>query len=361
MSIHLSKRMAQKIVDTVKDVCGHDINFINTDGIIFASTNEKRIGEFHEIGKKVIDTKEIIEVETDNSFYGTQKGVNIPFIYKREIIAAIGISGIPNEVRKYAVLAQKITSLLLKEQELDTLNYGNRNHEDSVVRALTENKTVNQEFLQEFLEKRNLDIKENYRTFIIRPDSRYNYSNMAMLEGEIYKFFNHIPSVMISANYLSDYRLLISEKDFCIWKKQIFQWAENYKKILAVGVGSSESIHRQNISCSRCEIALKSLRSWQNIACYDDLVLEIITSSIPSEVMQAYREKTINKLGHEDIELLRLYFSYEMSLQKTAEVLYVHKNTVQYQLKRIESLTGYDPRKFTDAVILYMALLSLNG
>ena len=50
-----------------------------------------------------------------------------------------------------------------------------------------------------------------------------------------------------------------------------------------------------------------------------------------------------------------------MSLQKNAEVLYVHKNNVQYQLKRIESLTGYDPRKFTDAVILYMALLSLNG
>ena len=78
MSIYLSRKTAQKIVDTVKDVCGHDINFINTDGIIFASTNEIRIGEFHEIGKKVIDTKEIIEVESDDSFYGTQKGVNIP-------------------------------------------------------------------------------------------------------------------------------------------------------------------------------------------------------------------------------------------------------------------------------------------
>ena len=44
MSIYLSRKIAQKIVDTVKDVCGHNINFINTDGIIFASTNETRIG-----------------------------------------------------------------------------------------------------------------------------------------------------------------------------------------------------------------------------------------------------------------------------------------------------------------------------
>lgn len=360
MAIHLSKRMAQKIVDTVKDVCGRDINFINTDGIIFASTNAKRIGEFHEIGKKVVDAREIIEVETDDSFYGTQKGVNIPFIYKHEIVAAIGISGVPNEVRQYALLAQKITMLLLKEQELDTLNYGNRNQEDSVVRSLIENKSVNQEFLQEFLAKRNLSIKENYRTIIVRPDARYNYSNMAMLESEIYKFFKHISSVMSSVNYLSAYHLMISEKDYGIWKSRIFQWAQKYKKILAVGIGSSESIYRQNVSCFRGEIALKSFTVEQNIACYDDLVLEIITGSIPADVLQAYREKTIHNLKHEDIELLKIYFAYEMSLQKTAEALFVHKNTVQYQLKRIETVTGYDPRKFKDAVILYMALINLD-
>ena len=48
MSVYLSKRTAQKIVDTVKDVCGYDINFINPKGIIFASTDFSRIGDFHE-------------------------------------------------------------------------------------------------------------------------------------------------------------------------------------------------------------------------------------------------------------------------------------------------------------------------
>ena len=84
MSIYLSRKTAQKIVDTVKDVCGHDINFINTDGIIFASTNEIRIGEFHEIGKKVIDTKEIIDLETNELDVELLSSEEIENMYKED-------------------------------------------------------------------------------------------------------------------------------------------------------------------------------------------------------------------------------------------------------------------------------------
>ena len=52
MITQIGKQLATQIVDTVHDVCGHDINFINKNGIIYASTNTSRIGSFHEIGKK---------------------------------------------------------------------------------------------------------------------------------------------------------------------------------------------------------------------------------------------------------------------------------------------------------------------
>ena len=56
MITQIGKQLATQIVDTVHDVCGHDINFINKNGIIYASTNTSRIGSFHEIGKKAADT-----------------------------------------------------------------------------------------------------------------------------------------------------------------------------------------------------------------------------------------------------------------------------------------------------------------
>lgn len=48
----ISKKTAQQIVDSVKDVCGHDVNFIQPDGSILASTNPERVGTYHEIGHR---------------------------------------------------------------------------------------------------------------------------------------------------------------------------------------------------------------------------------------------------------------------------------------------------------------------
>lgn len=50
MITHISHTLAQQIVNTIKDVCSYDINFINPSGTIIASTNSARIGTFHEIG-----------------------------------------------------------------------------------------------------------------------------------------------------------------------------------------------------------------------------------------------------------------------------------------------------------------------
>ena len=54
--------------------------------------------------------------------------------------------------------------------------------------------------------------------------------------------------------------------------------------------------------------------------------------------------------------MLGVYFACECSLKEAAEKLFVHKNTLQYHLDRVRSATGFDPRKFSDAVILYLAL-----
>ena len=68
MQIKIDHSLAMQIVNTVKDVCGQDINFIDQSGIIFASTNSKRIGTFHEVGQKAAANGNTIEVSSDNSF-----------------------------------------------------------------------------------------------------------------------------------------------------------------------------------------------------------------------------------------------------------------------------------------------------
>ena len=61
MNPYISKSLACQIVNTVSDLCGQNVNFIDCSGIIFASTNEERIGDFHEIGMIDKDEKGVDE------------------------------------------------------------------------------------------------------------------------------------------------------------------------------------------------------------------------------------------------------------------------------------------------------------
>ncbi len=356
MAITLSKQMAERIVDTVKDVCGHDINFINTKGIIFASTDPSRIGNFHEIGKKVVESKETIEVSSDNSFYGTHRGVNIPFFYHRELIAVIGISGEPDEVRQFAVLAQKITNLLLREQEMDSVKYGRKNRMNYMIRSIIEGTATDYDQVIGFLEEVGQKKEEEYRVILVQLNARYNPSNLTMIEDQIYQAFDTIHAPLYTFQYPNEYVLLLPTEQYRKWFHVFEKLAEKHQQILSVGVGNAHTLWNQRNSYQEAKTAIASLTGEQSFACFENLDLEILLGCVTDTIKNEYMKKILGKLGKEDRKLLSIYFDKEMSLKDTADTLFLHKNTLQYQLNRIERETGFNPRMFQDAVKLYLAL-----
>ena len=58
----------------------------------------------------------------------------------------------------------------------------------------------------------------------------------------------------------------------------------------------------------------------------------------------------------EYIALLNIFFKAEGSIQKMADMMYVHKNTIQYRLARLKEITGYDVRKPSESTALYIAM-----
>jgi sugar diacid utilization regulator len=55
-------------------------------------------------------------------------------------------------------------------------------------------------------------------------------------------------------------------------------------------------------------------------------------------------------------ETLEAYAACDLNVARSAEYLDVHPNTVHYRLRRVQELTGRDPRKFADLVELTTAL-----
>ena len=92
-------------------------------------------------------------------------------------------------------------------------------------------------------------------------------------------------------------------------------------------------------------------------------VAELIRE-IPAGTRRRFVERIIGRLLENDTEncftTLDTYFKCDCDLQRTSANLFIHRNTLVYRLRKIRELTGLEPRLFSDAMQLQMALM-LNG
>ncbi len=369
MITHISHTLAQQIVNTIKDVCSYDINFINPSGTIIASTNSARIGTFHEIGRKAAVTGNTIEVAESDSFTGTRQGINMPLYHEDRLLAVIGITGSPEKVRKYAFLAQRITSLLIREQELSQYSRQQADKKQFVISSLLHGDTQNPEYLLKCLKEFQIDPDTPKRLILIHtyPETHNTGSGMGSVlsEHQIQNFFKTAGFTLYAFRYPGDYLAVTDSSGFSALSGRLCNFAKKHTDALSVSVGRSVSLYQLGISLTSAETALRSLSFHQsltdhacteNYAVFDDLTLEIVLSSVSPEDREEFSQKTICQLSPDEKELLRTYFSLEMSLADTAEKLFLHKNTLQYKLNHIYKRCGLNPRKFRDAVLLYLAL-----
>ena len=372
MITHISHTLAQQIVNTIKDVCSYDINFINSSGTIIASTNSARIGAFHEIGRKAAVTGTTIEVAESDNFTGTRQGINMPLYHEDRLLAVIGITGSPEKVRKYAFLAQRITSLLIREQELGQYSRHQADKKQFVISSLLHGDTQNPEYLLKCLKEFQIDPDTPKRLILIHTypaASGQNYtdsvSGSVLSEHQIQNFFKTAGITLYTFRYPGDYLAVADNSGFSALSGTLHNFAKKHADTLAIAVGRSVSLYQLRLSLTTAETALRSLSFHQpltdnicaeNYAVFDDLTLEIVLSSVSPEDREEFSGKTIGQLSPDEKELLRTYFSLEMSLADTAEKLFLHKNTLQYKLNHIYKKCGLNPRKFRDAVLLYLAL-----
>ena len=95
------------------------------------------------------------------------------------------------------------------------------------------------------------------------------------------------------------------------------------------------------------------------VAQTSDILLQLL-DQLPKTAKIHYQSQLFKHHTPEEKEeamtLLQTYFEHNRSIEKTAQTLFVHKNTVQYKLNKIIEKTGYNPRQIKDAVLLYLGI-----
>jgi carbohydrate diacid regulator len=393
----LSAEMAQAIVEETQTIIQHNVNFMDASGTIIASMDPDRIGDFHEGAWEVLQTGRKVIITEGDERIGAKPGINLPVCFNREVIGVIGITGSLSEVVKLCEMIQRMTEILVKEAYLKKQTDLEQRAQESFIEAwLTgaipcENKKlfasrgwimgINvhiprvvamidligfDDFVYEELKSHQADVTgelkvQQTRRQILQAIKRLvpdRSQDLAILTGSsTYTLLLTIDESMQEESLRQQLKVKLEKMKAAI--QQSHGWA------VAIGVGRyhGESVEKSLQEAKRA-LTFAASGHLQSIVFYDQLGIESMMDEISSETRRDFVTRTLFIPADEDrkelLETLRTFFACNQSLNQAADALYIHKNTLQYRLKKIRDLTGLDPRHFTDAVQLYMALILMD-
>ena len=391
MAFQLNRDLVGQIIDSLKTICDHDINFIDENGNIYASTDPIRVGDYHEGGFRAAQTGEIVRITEDQPDSDMRKGINMPVRHHGKTLAVIGITGEPEEVERYAALIRRIALLLIREHDIDIRDRAAGRQTDYLVRALIFKERLDAEYRDYVLGLHGItSVAGRWRTVVFDTGrqnntgrqtaanrqndagrqtaaGRQNTSAKNPFRPDHYEaedtiaetlqtladqmencLFTHLPPYL--------YVMITKEETIRRHAAEFDNLAAAFSERITIGIGSAETFSRQSRSYENARLAAGSSREYGRPVWIEDLDIEVLLHMVPKAAADYFVLKTLGELKEEDLDLLRTYYACNMSLQETADRLFLHKNTLQYRLNRIRKITGKDPRIFKDAAVLYTSL-----
>lgn len=88
---------------------------------------------------------------------------------------------------------------------------------------------------------------------------------------------------------------------------------------------------------------------------FDDALLQV--QSTPKELLEKIKNLIDSDTGEDLLTTIMVFIEQGGNCQATAEALHIHRNTLNYRLHSIQTLTQLDPHHIKECFKLYVALL----
>lgn len=346
--MEITKELAAQIVDAIYEVVKKDINLIDASGVIIGSTDQSRIGDFHEAGAYVVAHNEAVSVDDRHPFRGAKNGINYPIAIDGKVLAAIGITGNPEMLKAYGFLIIKITEVFLKEKQLNEEKLDKNRALHYLITSLIYGDSRDRLQLDALIEEYGLHRDEEYAVLSIKMKDPSVERSLGMM-------FRSAGCILYTYLYPNECVVVLDRAFSETFSPEKF--SEKYHEQVYAGLGDFRKLYEISKSYANAKLARKHAES-HCLEYYDirDVSAEYVLESIPYNTGKIFRDRILKDLTEREIQLLKNYFENNLSLKETAALLYIHKNTLQYQLDKIEDKTGLNPRVFSDAFLIKMAL-----
>lgn len=354
----LTESIARHIVRETMRRLNRNINIMDRDGRILASGDESRVGERHAGALESIRGGETVVIGEEDLVHwpGARPGINMPIVFRGKAVGAIGITGVPGEIAEFAQLVRMTTELMLEQAE----RVSRREERNRIKERLLEElaaPAADSAKISAYLQRLQIQADPPFRAFVIRTEGDSVPSSLLPARIE-----ERLGADRTLAGLYDPQRICV----LCFGRhgrrgdpivRMLQEIVDHAGYSCRIGCSDeAEEIGDLPAIVGEAAFALSFARADNPVAAYAGLEPQRLIRQADEVAKRRFARRVLGDMPDAILATLQMFFACNLNVRKTADALYVHKNTVIYRLAKIKEQTGYDPRNFQDALILQTAL-----
>ncbi|MFP5402001.1 MAG: sugar diacid recognition domain-containing protein [Gammaproteobacteria bacterium] len=375
----LDASLAQSIVDRAMQILHTNVNVMDERGLIIASGEAARIGTRHEGALLVLAQGRAVEIDeaVASRLHDTRPGINLPLRAEGRVVGVVGLSGAPEAIRQHAELVRMAAETMLEQARLmQVLARDERLREELVLQLIgaAPARPASDEWIREWARRLQVDLAVPRVVLLVDIDAPALAADAMLAEQQrLQRLLAALEPGLLSAP--------VSLRELAV--------------LLPVLPGEGEASRlRARVEDLRARIATQGavprlalggvfagteglVRSWQSaratlragrrrqpegaVHCYADLTLAVLLAGLAEGWRADELQRPLQRLAAHDRDgqlrrTLEAWFAHDMKTAPSAAALHVHRNTLDYRLRRIGEFTALDLARLDDCLLLFIGL-----
>ena len=351
----LDNFLAEKFIEKAGESTEYNINIMDERGIIIASKDEERIGDFHEVAYWIIHgEEEIVEVPDGGKYLGVRPGVMLPIIQKGKRIGAIGVTGEPGQVREIGKVMQFAVETMYEFELQHRQSAQRKTMKERFIYGILSNEVADMEKLKE--DAATLGWEEQFIRLPIyiqldgmadiptvqrklKDNALYNRQDIISVVQD-----NHVvifKSFKSGAESLSNYKETVAEY-ISASKNYLDMAGASYQFCIGTFQDKYENYRKGYQHC----IWLKGNTREQVSFFYEhvnDYIKNLIAMVEYRDIYGVYEQMMDEKTRENFLEITESLQKNNYNFNISSRELFVHKNTLVFRFNKIREFLGVNP------------------
>ncbi|MGK4330507.1 CdaR family transcriptional regulator [Lonsdalea quercina] len=384
---HFDATLAGAIVARTMQIIECNVNVMDATGRIIGSGDKERIGEIHE-GALLALTQERIVTIDDASMHilqGVKPGINLPLRLDGVIVGVVGLTGQPDGLRQYGELVCMTAEMMLEQARLMQLLARNSRQREELVLNLIRSDSYS-DTVSEWARRLGIDLQKPRVALVVELDSGQLGVSTAMTELQQFQNLLMEPGMapdreegLMAIVSLTEMVVLQPLSEHGRWDPEahlrriqlLYQRLRDESPLrvrLALGnfFPGEGGLQRSYQTAKTTMKVGKQRQPEAHCYSYQDMALPVLLDSLRGGWQAKELMRPLGRLRAMDgngifRKTLYSWFCYNLQNTVTANALYIHKNTLEYRLRRISDITGLNLSRVDDRLLLYIALQLEDG